>query len=292
MGNLELIRKKNPSIFRRIAIGTWRTAYDPSAYGAMTLRMEEAAEYIEAFRRHTGRKLTVTHMIGRAVGELLAKHPDANAILRGHRIYLRKQIAVFFQTAMKDPVTGELDLSGVTIHDPHKKTLVEIVDEFEKHVAQVRARKDKDLEQTRGLMARMPGWMVGRMLNLTAWLGYDLNLKLPGVPRDAFGSVMVTNIGSLGLEEAYAPLVPYSRVPILLALGEIEDVPVVEDGKLVPAKQMKICATFDHRVLDGAHAAAMAKMLRDWFEHPFEHFDPVPRLAPVRSRSQPSGGAP
>ena len=32
---------------------------------------------------------------------------------------------------------------------------------------------------------------------------------------------MITNIGSIGLDQAYVPLVPYSRVPILIALGAV-----------------------------------------------------------------------
>jgi pyruvate/2-oxoglutarate dehydrogenase complex dihydrolipoamide acyltransferase (E2) component len=279
MGNLELARKRDPSIFRKLAIGTWRTSYDPSVYGSLTLRMEQAVAYMDAFRAHTGRHLTVTHMMGRAVAAVLEQVPDANAILRGNRIYLRKRIAVFFQVAMEDPETGEIDLSGMVLRDPERKTLVEIVDECNDRVALVKARKDRDLEQTRGLMARMPGWLVSRMLRLTSWLSYGLNLNLRafGVPRDAFGSVMVTNIGSIGLEEAYVPLVPYSRVPILLAVGAIDDAPVVDGGQVVAAKVMKVCATFDHRILDGAHAAVMSRTLRAWFEHPWDHFDPIPR---------------
>jgi pyruvate dehydrogenase E2 component (dihydrolipoamide acetyltransferase) len=231
---------------------------------------------MDAFRAHTGRRLTVTHMMGRAVGAVLEKMPDANAILRGSHVYLRKEIAVFFQVVLEDPVTGEIDLSGMTLRQPHKKTLVEIVDECEARIAKVKAHKEKELEQSRGMLSSLPGFLVGPALRFTSWLGYDLNLRLPGVPRDAFGSVMITNIGSIGLEEAYAPLVPYSRVPILLAVGAIEDTVAVEHGAVVPAKRMKVCATFDHRIIDGAHAAVMAKTLRAWFERPFEHFDPIP----------------
>jgi pyruvate dehydrogenase E2 component (dihydrolipoamide acetyltransferase) len=39
---------------------------------------------------------------------------------------------------------------------------------------------------------------------------------------------------------------------------------------------MTINATFDHRVLDGSHAAKMARTLRAWMEHPLDHFDPIP----------------
>ena len=42
MPNLELVRKDDVSSFRKIAIGTWRTAYDPSVYGTVELRMDKA----------------------------------------------------------------------------------------------------------------------------------------------------------------------------------------------------------------------------------------------------------
>jgi pyruvate/2-oxoglutarate dehydrogenase complex dihydrolipoamide acyltransferase (E2) component len=277
MANLELERKRNPSTFRRLAIGSWRTAYDPSVYGALTLRMERALEYMTAFREATGRHLTVTHLMGKAIAAMFAAMPDANAILRGTRLYLRKRTSVFFQVGSPDPVTGEIDLSGMVLRDPAQKTLVEIVDECQRRIDQVKARRDRELEGTRSLLSRLPGALVGPMLRLTSFLSYELNLDLRrlGIPRDAFGSVMITNIGSIGLEEAYVPLFPNSHVPLVLAVGAIEDLPAVDNGVLVPAKIMKVCATMDHRILDGAHAAVMARTLRAWFERPFEHFDRI-----------------
>lgn len=278
MGNLDLERKQDPSTFRKLAIGTWRDADDPSVYGALTLRMEPALRYVEAFRAHTGRHLTVTHMMGRAIAAVFQQVPDANAILRGNRLYLRKDISVFFQVAMEDPDTGEIDLSGMVLRDPERKSLREIVDECNARIAKVKARKDQELEGTRTLMSRIPGGLVGRVLRATSFLSYDLNLDLRrlGVPRDAFGSVMITNIGSIGLGEAYVPLISYSRVPLLLAIGAVEDTPVVENGALVAGKTMKVCATMDHRILDGAHAAVMARTLKQWFADPFGHFDRIP----------------
>jgi pyruvate dehydrogenase E2 component (dihydrolipoamide acetyltransferase) len=139
----------------------------------------------------------------------------------------------------------------------------------------VRKNKDTALSKTRSLFKRIPIAATAPLLELTSFASYTLNLDLTwaGIPRDAFGSVMITNIGSLGLEEAYVPLVPYSRVPLLVALGAIRDTPIADNGQVVIAKTMKLCATFDHRILDGAHASAMAKTMRDWIENPFEHFD-------------------
>ena len=166
MPNLDLVAKDNLSSFRRIALGTWRTAYDPSVYGSLKLEMAPVLSYIDAFRERTGRRLTLTHVLVKAVALTLAEMPDANAILRWKRIYLRKDIGVFFQVAMKDEETGEIDLSGVTIHDAGSKSLLDILDETESRVAKVRAHKDKDLEQTRSTFKRLPYVLLGPMLSL------------------------------------------------------------------------------------------------------------------------------
>lgn len=285
MVNLELEPERELSTFRRLALGTWRTAYDPSVYGSLTLRMDPALAYIDAFRAATGKHLTITHLMARASAAVFEQVPEANVVLRRGRIYRRRKIAVFFQVAMEDPTTGKIDLSGATIHDPERKSLAEIYDELDTRFAAVRANRDGALSRTRRLFERLPLRAIPAVLELSSFLSYTLNLDLgwAGIPRDAFGSVMITNVGSLGLEEAYVPLVPYSRVPLLLALGAVHDTPVARDGRVAIERTMKLCATFDHRVLDGAHAAAMAKTLRAWIEDPFAHFDRIPGTDSARA---------
>jgi pyruvate dehydrogenase E2 component (dihydrolipoamide acetyltransferase) len=278
MPNIELKKKKDVSVFRKIAIGTWRTAYDPSVYGTIELRMDAAMDYIQRFRAATGKHLTVTHMLARAVGEVLHQTPDANAILRYNRVYLRKRIGVFMQVVIAEEGSDKIDLSGVTIYDVPDKSLAEIADEVQEKVDRVRKRKDPALEKSRGMFRFIPYFMLNFFLRMLAFFSYtlNLNLKFMGVPNDPFGSVMITNIGTMGLEMAYVPLVPFSRVPILLATGAVRETPLVEEGEVVIRKVMKVNATFDHRFIDGFHAAAMARILKRWMEDPEHHFGPIP----------------
>jgi pyruvate/2-oxoglutarate dehydrogenase complex dihydrolipoamide acyltransferase (E2) component len=280
MPNVALERKREVSSFRMIAMGTWRTAKDPTVYGSIALEVDETLRYVEAFRAATGKRLTVTHLMAAAVGKVLEAMPDANAMLRFNRIYLRQSVDVFFQVAMKDPETGQVDLSGVTLRDVNQRSMAEIVDTFEAAAEKVRAGKDAEKESTRRTFKRMPGWLVGPVLDAISFLVYTLNLDLSwaGLPKDPFGSVMVTNVGSLGLEEAYVPLVPYSRVPLLVAMGALKREPVVRAGdRIEAATVMRLFATFDHRVLDGAHAAKMAATLQAVFADPWTSFGGVAR---------------
>jgi len=294
VGNLSLIKKKDLSSFRKIALGTWRTAYDPSIYGTIILRMDRAHDYIARFRARTGRRLTVSHLMAKASAMALEQCPEANAILRWNRIYLRRRIGVFFQVLMADEGEDKIDLSGATLYDLERKTLLEIVDEFETKVKLVRLRKDPALEKTRSTFQSIPFLFLGPFLRALSFLSFTLNLDLQalGIASDPFGSLMITNVGSLGLDTAYAPLVPFSRVPILFAIGEVREHAFVENGRVTVGRAMSVNATLDHRVIDGFHASAIAKVLREWMENPDEHFDPLEDRANAGGVAHPQAGLP
>ena len=275
MPNLDLVPKEELSSFRKIALGTWKTVGDPSVYGTIEICMDDAMRYIQEFRNVTGRRVTVSHLMAKAAAKVLEACPDANAILRFNRIYLRKTVGVFFQVLMNDEGEDQVDLSGATLYDVQHRSLVEICDEFEKKIALVRTREDPALEKTRSTFKSLPFFLLRPLLNAISFLCYTMNwdMRWAGIPKDPFGSIMITNVGSLGLDVAYVPLVPYSRVPMLLAVGAVKEKPIARDGAVVIAKMLSINATFDHRLIDGFHAATMSRVLREWLEHPYEHFD-------------------
>jgi pyruvate/2-oxoglutarate dehydrogenase complex dihydrolipoamide acyltransferase (E2) component len=283
MPNLDLTRKDDVSSFRKIAIGTWANAWDPSVYGTIDLRMDKAMAYLAEFKAKTGRKATITHMMAKAAAAVLFACPDANAVLRWNRIYLRKRIGIFFQVAMVDEGIGKADLSGATIYDVEKMSLVQICDEFDRKVDLVRKRKDPALEKTRGTFHAIPYLMLNRFLKVLGFLSFEMNLDLrwAGIPSDPFGSMMITNIGSLGLNHAFVPLVPYSHVPLLLAVGAVKEEVIVENGAMTVAKMMSVNATFDHRIIDGFHASVMVKVLKEWMENPWEKFDRLDGAQPA-----------
>jgi pyruvate/2-oxoglutarate dehydrogenase complex dihydrolipoamide acyltransferase (E2) component len=278
MGHLSLVKKTQLASFRKIAIGTWKTTYDPTVYGTLTVRMEKALDYIERFKQVHGKRLTVTHLVTKACAEALKRCPDANAILRFNKIYLRQQVTISILVVQTDQGDGKVDLTAAKIDDADKKSLLEITDEIQATVDRVRARKDKALESGKGTVGLIPFMLMNLFLKVLAFFMYTLNIDLSflGMPRDAFGGLTVTNVGSLGLDTAYVPLVPYTRVPIFVAPGLVKDEPVVEDGKVIPGKTMNINASFDHRFIDGHHASVMSKTLREAMEDPFNFFDKLP----------------
>ena len=293
MAHIELVQKKDISSFRKLAIGSWQTAYDPTVYGSMTIRMEKALKYIERFRQVHGTRLTVTHLVAKAVAESLRRCPDANAMLRFNRIYLRQSVTLSVLVVQTDQGDGKVDLTAAKIDNAETKTLKEMADEMQATIDKVRQRKDQALEKGKGTIGMIPNIFMNAFLKLLAFLMYTLNLDLSGLgmPKDAFGSATVTNVGSLGLDMAFVPLVPYTRVPIFVAPGAVVDEPVVEDGKVVPGKVMRVSASFDHRFIDGFHASVLSKTVRELLENPFEKLDPLPEEGAAPAAAEPASAA-
>jgi pyruvate dehydrogenase E2 component (dihydrolipoamide acetyltransferase) len=86
-------------------------------------------------------------------------------------------------------------------------------------------------------------------------------------PEQMEGSTFtISNLGMFGIEEFTSIINPPNAA--ILAVGAIRDVPVVEDGAVVPGKRMKVTISADHRVVDGAKAAEFLNTLRSLLENP------------------------
>ncbi len=86
-------------------------------------------------------------------------------------------------------------------------------------------------------------------------------------PEDWEGSTFTTsNLGMYGVEEFTAIINPPNAC--ILAIGAIRDEAVVKEGAVVPGKRMKLTLSSDHRVVDGAVAAAFIGTVRSYLEEP------------------------
>ena len=76
----------------------------------------------------------------------------------------------------------------------------------------------------------------------------------------------ISNLGMFGVDEFVAIINPPESA--ILAVGAIKDVPVVEDGRIVPGKVMRMTLSIDHRVFYGATAAQFMAEVKRLLENP------------------------
>lgn len=259
------------SAFRKISIGTWRHPRDPQTYAEVELNIEPALKFMEDHK--TDQPLSITHFIAKVFGECFKRQPDMNSVLLRGKLYQRKEISAFITTLLKHKQGA--DLSGFQIKNIDQLSLDEIAEICNREIARLRKGDDPEFYALDKNMKRIPTWLLVPLFSIMDFLKYTLNIasKAPGLQEDRFGSVIITNIGALGLESAFTPLTAVSRTPFLAAVGKPFDGIVAVNGRPVVQKRIKIGFTFDHRYIDGFHGAKIMRFFKKIFENPENYAD-------------------
>ena len=253
---------------RKLAIATWSAPREGNIYGKLTVDVSEALKYLAQVRERTGQKVTITHLVGVAVARALARAPGLNGTLRFGKYIPHDRVDVSFLVALE----GGNDLGKALVQDAAELGVTDIAQSLREQAQRLREGKDDDFEKSKGLLRALPTWLLRPLLWLTGWLSGSLGLNIPalGVTAFPFGSCIITNVGVFGLDEGWAPPTPFARVPVYVLTGAVRERPAVIDGELTTRPQMTLCATIDHRFLDGAQGGVLAKVVRDVLENPWQ----------------------
>jgi pyruvate dehydrogenase E2 component (dihydrolipoamide acetyltransferase) len=76
----------------------------------------------------------------------------------------------------------------------------------------------------------------------------------------------ISNLGMFGIDEFTAIVNPPDSC--ILAIGGIQQVPVVKEDRVVPGNIMKVTLSCDHRVVDGAVGSAFLNSFKNYLENP------------------------
>jgi pyruvate/2-oxoglutarate dehydrogenase complex dihydrolipoamide acyltransferase (E2) component len=256
--------------WRRTAAAIFARPTDGKVTGFVNLDFRPATEAIARWKAQ-GHRVTPMHIMMAIMARVLGRHvPELNCYSRWGTVIHRGEVVV--STAV---LVGGKDLTTLRVHDADKKSVLELSDEVNAGVAKRRSGKDDKLMKKRGGLAKIPWPFRQWVYNAVRWLTYEAGVTIPGLGfnRDMFGSVLITNIGPLGLDNGFPALMPASNLSFVIAIGRVQEQAMVEDGKVIPMLCIPIAGTFDHRVVDGAHVGRFSKALKHYLAHPEDLMD-------------------
>lgn len=251
---------------RKLAISTWSAPSEGNIFGKLTINATALQAFIATFREQTGLKLSVTHLVGKAVALALRRAPGLNGRIFLGRFIPHETIDISFLVALEDGA----DLSRVKVERADELSLVDLAKKLGGQADLLRKGKDPDFEKTKGVLRALPTFLIRPLVKLTGFLGgaMGLDLKFLGVEKFPFGSCMITSVGMFGIDEGYAPFTPFARVPILVTIASVRDVVVAVNGVPTVQPQLVITATIDHRFVDGFALGILARTAKELLENP------------------------
>lgn len=270
-------RLEHPSAFRKLAAAMWRAPNDPHIFGSVDIDMTAAESFLPQYNSRHGCRATVTHLVIRALALTLARHPEYNAKVGWWRISLRRRVDIFCQVS----ADGGRDLSGFRLDAADTFSIAGIAAALGKAAAAIRNDEDPAFRRSRNLFRTLPLWAIRMIVGFMSLLTNTLNLHFPklGMPRDPFGSAMVTSIGMMDVDTGFAPFTPIARCPLIATVTRVRQRPWVVGGRVEPRPILRLCGTFDHRVIDGLHAAGISAEVHELIVNPASLLTPEEREA-------------
>lgn len=259
--------------WRVTAAAIYTTPTDSRVYGTLDIDVTRAKAFIDRMREQ-GTKITMVHVATAVLARAVAFDvPEMNCFIRRGAVVGRD----FLDVMVPVQVGGDAGVSAAIVRDAHARRVSDIAAEVRDKAARSRGGEEIRAARNKYMLNRIP-WPLRRpVFLLLKWITVDLGLEIPalGLSAHSFGSFVVSDIGSFGLNTGMTALMPAAKVPCVVVLGKVEERPVVRNGEIVPRWILPLTGTFDHRIVDGMQIGKLARGIKRAFRKP-EWLDEVP----------------
>ncbi|MCC7465415.1 MAG: 2-oxo acid dehydrogenase subunit E2 [Saprospiraceae bacterium] len=251
--------------WRSITAAIYKKPRDSKVFGSVELDVTDLEQYVTE-KRNQKLKITLTHVMLLILARGVHKDvPELNCYVRRGRIIPRSSVDVSLTVLGTDG-----NLSSIKVHHAERLTLAGLLESMQHEVALARKGQGDHIRQARGLLPRIPWPFREKMADFVRWITIDLGLPLPflGVDPNSFGSFVLSNLGSIGLDIGYPALAPFSNVSMVVTQGTVTSKPVVYKGEITIRRMLTMSAAVDHRVVDAMHIGKLFLSLRRQLKHP------------------------
>lgn len=253
------------SNWRKVASTIYKKPTDSKIYGTVELDVTDLEKYI-AQKRKEGVKTTLTYILTLILGRAIRQDvPELNTYVKRGKIKQRKQIDATVSVLLPG---GEM--GSVKVENSDQLTIKEITELIAGRIRDSRKGTENDTMQSKSMLASVPWPFRTWLFKLYRAITIHWGISLPGIGLDSnsFGSYVVSNIGTVGLDTGFGSLLPSSNVSFVMVLGSVIKKPAVVNDEIVPRRLMLISATLDHRVVDGSHGGRMFRTIKYLIKHP------------------------
>jgi len=251
--------------WRKVASTIYRKPTDSKIYGTVDLDVTELEKYITEQRKQ-GVKTTLTYIITLILGRGIRQEvPELNTYVKRGKIKQRDQVDATVSVLLPGGQMG-----SVKVENADQLTIAELSKVIGNKISESRKGNENDTMQSKSLLSSIPWPFRNWVFKLYRTLTIHWGISLPGLGLDSnsFGSYVVSNIGSVGLDTGYGSLLPSSNVSFVMILGSVIKKPVVINDEIVIRKIMPISATLDHRVVDGSHGGRLFRVIKHLVKNP------------------------
>ena len=211
---------------------------------------------------------TMFHVIVAAILKTILLRPKMNRFIANRNLYQRNRLSAAFVVKKQFADDGAEALAFV--YAEPNDTVESIHEKIRQQVQSCRSEKLDPSSESMNIVSSLPRWLGHGIARFAVWLdrhGWCPNAFIASDPY--YASVVLSNLGSIGLKSGYHHLTNWGTNSIFCAVGERKMRPYCcEDGTTEMRESVELGLTIDERIADGYYYSGTVRLLKKLLEEP------------------------
>ena len=245
-----------------------RERRDATNFFSDSLEVTEIDRFIRQKRTEGMKGFGFLHLFIAAYIRTVSRNPAINRYISGRRIYARNGIDIIMTIKKEMTVAGQE--TSIKIRFSPYDTVEEVYRRVNEAIVTTREEEANGTDKTAGVVSRLPRFLLSFFMFAVRTLDYyGLMPRALKSVSPFHGSLVLTDLGSLGIPPVFHHLYDFGNVPIFIAFGAKRRVYESEkDGSVRLKKYMDYTVASDERICDGYYFARALKYIRSLMQHP------------------------
>lgn len=207
------------------------------------------------------------HLFIAAYVRAVSQRPAINRFVAGQHVFARPDVLAVM-TVKKEMSIDSPDTT-LKVHFDQRDTAVTVYEKFES-VLDVAVNTDNDFDKVARKLMKIPRLFLRFCVGALRFLDYFGLLPKALLDVSPFhGSVIITSMGSLGINAIYHHLYDFGNLPVFLSYGKKYTKTVFgDDGVAEKRHFISFRAVLDERICDGYYYASGFKIMKRYLLHP------------------------
>ena len=239
---------------------------DNEAFMTMRINLEKTEEYLrKRAQEHPGEKMAIFQVVIAATLKTIWLRPHMNRFIANKNMYQRNEVTAAFTVKKTFSDEGDETLARVVAEEGD--TLETLNRKIIEQIEFCKTSTDASTDAI-NVIKKLPGkqliGVIARFLDRHGWMPKSV------IATDPYQcSVVLSNLGSIGLNVGYHHLMNWGTTSIFIVIGKKRKTPHYDaEGNRTMRKELCISATIDERISDGFYYARTLKLMKKLVENP------------------------
>ncbi|MDR3278482.1 MAG: hypothetical protein LBT12_06885 [Oscillospiraceae bacterium] len=254
---------------------------DACNYFSDSIEMTELDRYFRKRRVEDGMPgLGMLHLFTAAYLRMVSRYPAMNRFVSGQRVYARNNVELVM--TIKTAMTVDAPETSIKVELDVRDTVADVYRKINEHVERVKNAEGTNTDDVAGSLVKLPRLLLKFVIFMLDVLDYFG--KMPKVVLDAspfHGSIIITDLGSIGLPPIFHHLYNFGNLPLFIALGAKRKVYETQaDGSAAERKYLDFTLVSDERVSDGFYFSQVYRYFKSLLRDPTQLDVPPETVVP------------